>query len=190
MPEGNSPAFNEEGIKFIQQIVGSFMYYCRATDPAIAIVLNELAGRQSKATVTLMKRCKHFLDYMATHPHALIRYCASDMILNMHSDASYLSAPNARNRVSRYFFLGLLPKPNMPIKLNGAINVICSMLCFVAASAAQAKLGALFHNAKEAKVLRITPIEELGHRQPSSPIHIDNSTTVGIVNNTIKHQKL
>eukprot|EP00804_Cyclotella_cryptica_P000477 CCRYP_020030-RA/>CCRYP_020030-RA protein AED:0.46 eAED:0.57 QI:0/-1/0/1/-1/0/1/0/96 len=32
-------------------------------------------------------------------------------------------------------------------------------------------------------------LEELGHPQPPTPIHVDNSTTVGIVNNTIKRQK-
>jgi hypothetical protein len=36
--------------------------------------------------------------------------------------------------------------------------------------------------------MRLT-LEELGHPQPPTPIHIDNSTTVGIVNNTVKHQK-
>jgi hypothetical protein len=113
-------------------------------DPTIPVALNELAGRQSKATESLMKQCKPFLDYMATHPDAKIRYYASDMILNVHSDALYLSAPNARSRASGYFFLRSLPKPNMPIKLKGAINVICSPLRFVAASAAEAELGALF----------------------------------------------
>ena len=29
-------------------------------------------------------------------------------------------------------------------------------------------------------------LEELGHPQPPTPIYIDNSTTVGIVNNTVK----
>ena len=37
--------------------------------------------------------------------------------------------------------------------------------------------------------MRLT-LEELGHCQPPTPIHIDNSTTVGIVNNTVKRQKL
>jgi hypothetical protein len=78
--EDNSPALDKEGIKFIQQVVGSFMYYCRATDPTIPVALNELAGCQSKATESLMKRSKHFLDYMATHPNAKIRYYPSDMI--------------------------------------------------------------------------------------------------------------
>jgi hypothetical protein len=35
------------------------------------------------------------LDYLATHPYAAIRYHASDMILHIHSDASYLSVSNA-----------------------------------------------------------------------------------------------
>jgi hypothetical protein len=58
----------------------------------------------------------------------------------------------------------------------------------VAASAAEAELGALFLNAQEAKVIQLV-LEELGHPQPPTPIHIDNTTTVGIVNNTIKQQR-
>ena len=125
---------------------------------------------------------------MWTHPDARIRFRASDMILNVHSDASYLSAPKARSRAGGYYFLGSLPKDNEPIVLNGAFYVLCTILKLVAASAAEAELGALFLNAKQAKIIRTT-LEELGHPQPPTPIHIDNSTTVGIVNSTIKRQK-
>jgi hypothetical protein len=52
---------------------------------------------------------------------------------------------------------------------------------------AEAELGALFLNAQEAKAMQLV-LEELGHPQPPTPIHIDNTTTVGIVNNTIKQQ--
>jgi hypothetical protein len=110
------------------------------------------------------------------------------MILNVHSDASYLSAPKARSRAGGYFFLGSLPHDGDPIKLNGAIHVTCTTLKLVAASAAEAKLGALFLNAQEAKVFRLVLVE-LGHPQPPTPIHIDNTTTAGIVNNTIKQKR-
>ena len=60
-------------------------------------------------------------------------------------------------------------------------------LKLVATSVAEAELGALFLNAQEAKVICIV-LEELGHPQPPTPIHVDNTTTVGIVNNTIKRQ--
>ncbi len=109
------------------------------------------------------------------------------MILNVHSDASYLSAPKARSSAGGYFFFGSLPRDGDPIKLNGAIHVTCTILKLVAASAAEAEL-ALFLNAQEAKVFRLVLVE-LGHPQPPTPIHIDNKTTVGIVNNTIKCQR-
>ena len=63
--------------------------------------------------------------------------------------------------------------------------ITCSILKLVAALAAEAELGALFLNAQEAKVIRLT-LHELGHPQPPIPIHVDNTTAVGIVNNNIK----
>ena len=64
----------------------------------------------------------------------------------------------------------------------------CAILKLVAASAAEAELGALFLNVQEAKVIRLI-LQELGHPQPPSPVHSDNTTAVGIVNNTIKRQR-
>jgi hypothetical protein len=48
-------------------------------------------------------------------------------------------------------------------------------------SAEEAELGALFLNTQEAKVLQLI-LTELCHQQPPTSIHIDNTTTVGIVN--------
>ena len=58
----------------------------------------------------------------------------------------------------------------------------------VAASAAEAKLGSLFLNAMDAKIIRLT-LDELGHQQPATPVHVENTTAVGIVNNSIKRQR-
>ena len=99
-----------------------------------------------------MKRCRHFLDYMATHLNAKLRYYASDMVLNVHSDASYLSSHNARSRAAGYYFLGSVPKNRQPIKLNGAIHVLCTVLKLVASPTAEAELGALFLNAKVGRI--------------------------------------
>ena len=125
---------------------------------------------------------------MASNPDAKIRYYASDMVLNVHSDASYLTASRARSRASGHFFLGSIPKDGCPIRLNGAILTNCTILKCVAASAAEAELGALFLNALEAKIMRLT-LNEIGHPQPPTPIHCDNSTAVGICSNTIKRQR-
>jgi hypothetical protein len=105
-PLDDSPLLNEAGKKRVQQIVGSFLYYARAVDPTIIMALSEISSQQSAPTENTTKRINQFLDYMWTHPDAIIRYRASDMIINVHSDASYLSAPKARSRAGGYFFLG------------------------------------------------------------------------------------
>jgi hypothetical protein len=152
------------------------------------MTLCTIAHEQTKATENTNISVEQMLDYCATHPDATIRFRASDMVLNIHSDVSYLNEPNARSRVGGHYFLGWLPQDNLPIKLNGAIHIISTILKFVAASAAEAELGALFVNVKEGRVIRLT-LEELGHPQPPTPIHCDNSTAAGIANNTVKRQR-
>ena len=71
------------------------------------------------------------------------------MILNVHSDASCLSEPRAKSRVAGVYFMGDVPEHGKPILLNGNIFMMCSMLKFVVASAAEAELGALFINEKK-----------------------------------------
>jgi len=84
--------------------------------------------------------------------------------------------------------MGWSPKDGDPIRLNGAFFTLCTIFRFVVASAAKAKLGALFLNCKEGIIFRLTP-EELGHLQPRTPVHCDNATTIGIANNTVKWQR-
>jgi hypothetical protein len=151
------------------------------------MALLAIASQQSNPTEETNGCIHQFLDYMVTHPDAKICFCASDMVLNVHSDVSYLSAPQARSRAGGYFFLSSIPRDGHPIFINGAIHITYTILKLVAASAVEPKLGALFLNAQEAKVMRIC-LKELGHPQPPTPIHIDNTTTVSIVNNTIKCQ--
>jgi hypothetical protein len=50
------------------------------------------------------------------------------MILNIHSNASYLSAPHACSHTGGYFFLGSLPVDGDPIKFNGTIHITCTIL--------------------------------------------------------------
>jgi hypothetical protein len=144
VPEEPAPPLNKEDLKFVQKVVGSFLYLGRAIDNTILMALNAIANEQSNPTERTKERVLHFLDYLATHPNAIVRFYASDMILNVHSDASYLSAPNAKSRAAGYYFLGSIPQDGKPIFLNGAIHVLCTLLKFVASSAAEAELGALF----------------------------------------------
>ena len=66
--------------------------------------------------------------------------------------------------------------------------LMCGILKFVVASASGAELAALFINAKEGKIIRMT-LEEMGHKQPPTPIHCDNITAAGIANDNVKKQQ-
>ncbi len=65
---------DEAGKKRVQQIVGSFLYYAQAVDPTILMALSKISSQQSAPTENTMKRVNQFLDYMWTHPDAIIRY--------------------------------------------------------------------------------------------------------------------
>ncbi len=117
------------------------------------------------------------------HPNATVRFHAS------HSDASYLLEANAHSQACRHFSMGWHADPTKPIKLNGAFFTLCAILCFVVASAAEAKLGVLFLNCKQATIFWLA-LKEMGHPQPPTPVHCNISTAVGIANNTIERQRL
>jgi hypothetical protein len=61
---------------------------------------------------------------------------------------------------------------------------LCKILRFVVASAAEAELGALFLNCKQATIFWLA-LEEMGHPQLPTTGNCNNSTVVGIVNNTV-----
>ena len=136
----------------MQKIVGSILYYARAVDMTVLMALSTIANKQTKGTECTMEKALQVLDYLATHPDATVCFRATDMVMNIHSDALYLLEPNSCSRACGNFFLEWLPVNGQPIRLNGAFHTLCSILCFVVASAAEAKLGALFLNCQEGMI--------------------------------------
>ena len=123
LPPDESNPLEPSGLTRVQQVVGALLFYARAVDNTILPALSTIASSQAAATEQTLARCTQLLDYCASNPDAKVQYRASDMILNIHSDASCLSAPRARSQVAGYYFLGSVPTDDAPIKLNGAILV-------------------------------------------------------------------
>jgi hypothetical protein len=188
LPIDISPKLLPEEIKEIQQVIGSILYYACMVDITLLMALSSIPIEQSKGTTSTMEKAKQLLDYLATNPDATIWFKVSDVILNVHSDASYLSEFNACSRACGHFFMGWSPTNGDPVKLNGAFFTLCMILCFVVASAAEAKLGALFLNCKEGMIFCLM-LEEHGHSQPKTHVHCNNATAAGITNNTVKCQR-
>jgi len=70
------------------------------------MALSTIVGEQSKATENTEGTVTQLLDYPTSHPDATIRYRASDMVLNIHSDALYLSETKAHSRACGHYFFG------------------------------------------------------------------------------------
>ena len=176
-----TPRLEAKRIKHIQDVVGTFAWYSRAVDPTMGATMSSIASRQSKGTEKLEAEVKHFLDYCATHPNAGVRFMASDMILCLHSDASYLSEPDGRSRAAGHFYLGSDKNEHID---NGAIVTLSKVIKHVMTSASEAETAALFYNCKAAAPLRVT-LAEMGHSQPKTPVTTDNSTAQGLITKTM-----
>ena len=65
-------------------------------------------------------------------------------------------------------------------KDNGAVLNIAKIMKNVMTSAAEAEIGALYLNSRQAIPARRL-LEEMGHKQPPTPIQTDNTTAFGFV---------
>jgi hypothetical protein len=85
-----SPARSDKDVNKLQQLTGTLLYYAMSVDPTLIMPINMLASEQSNATEVTAYKVIKLLNYCNTHPETKNRYHASDMILHIHSDATYL----------------------------------------------------------------------------------------------------
>ena len=56
--------------KYIQEVIGTFLYYARCVDATMLPGLGLLSTQQAKPTQNTLTKVKQFLDSAATHPDA------------------------------------------------------------------------------------------------------------------------
>ena len=84
-----------------------------------------------------------------------------------------------------HFFLSndaLIP-PN-----NGAILNVAHIIRHVMSSATEAELAALYIMAREAVYIRII-LEEMGHKQPPTPLQTDNAMAEAVTNGKVQPKR-
>ena len=96
------PPLSKLETKLIQQKVGTFLYHTRALDDTILTSLYFIGTMQSKSTHATKNKAHHLLHYPSTHPTFVVTYKASDTILHVDSDASYLIEPGAKSWAGSY----------------------------------------------------------------------------------------
>jgi hypothetical protein len=187
MEEDTGAPLNVGGVKHVQGIVGALLllYYARAVDNKLLVALNAIGTQQAKATEATDEAVSQLLDYVATYPNDGTIYRSSNMVLAAHSDAGFNNESKGRSRAGSHIFLSENdPEP----KWNGPVLTVAKIIKFVMSSAAEAEMGALYETAKELVPIRLT-LEEMGWKQPITPIQTDNTTAAGVVNNTIIPKK-
>jgi hypothetical protein len=79
------------GVKQVQKIVGSILYYAWAADMTVLMGLSSIAVEQTKATEKTMGCCINLLNYLATNQNAKVCFHPPNMVMNIHPDTLYLS---------------------------------------------------------------------------------------------------
>jgi len=145
--ESTAPLVDAKSKRFIQQVCGKFLFLGRAVDSTLLCPISAIVSQSSQPTEDTMRHTQQLLDYLATQEDAVLTYNASNMILAVHSDASYLSKPKARSRAGGHFFLS----SDTPIPPNnGAVLNIAHIIKHVMSSATEAELAGLYIMAREA----------------------------------------
>ncbi len=125
---------------------------------------------------------ERLLQYLSTHSNNGIRYYASNMQLQVQSDASYLCRPRSRSVSGGLFYLGTRKA------INGSIACTSKMLSCIVASAAEAESAAGFQQAQIAVRLRNT-LTDLGYPQLPTLLLIDNTVPIELANDTINKKR-
>jgi hypothetical protein len=180
------PPLDKAGKKFIQEVCGVFLFLARGVNGSLLPALSALASQQANPTEHTLALCKQFLDYMASQDEAALTYKASNMVLAIQSDTSYLSKLKACSRAGGHMFMA--GRDDVPTN-NGAVLNILQIIRAVMSSATDAELGALFINAKTAVSMCHT-LKDLGHPQPPTPMQTDNIITHDLHTNKIMPKAL
>ena len=161
--------------------IGYLLYYGRCVDARMLPAVCSLASEQAVPTSATMLRLDRLLGYASSHPNGRKVYRASDMILRVLSDASYLSRPKAGSVAGSHHFLGHRDDDeflNHPISNHSTrIPVVCSFV-------AEAEYAGLYAAARIAVDERRI-LTNMGHPQPPTTIFCDNEVAIGLANNTV-----
>ena len=99
--ESTAPALDKEGMCYVQQVCGKFLFLGRAVDSTLLCPISAIAAQSATPTEDTLKQTKQLVHYVASQDEAVLTYHASEMKLAVHSDASYLS----ERRAGSHFFL-------------------------------------------------------------------------------------
>ena len=98
-----SAELNPGETKRVQQVLGTLLFYAQEVDSALLLAMGAIFTCMSLGTVKKMQAVDKFFDYCSTPAETTIQYRASNMVIQIHTDASYLSETEAGNQARGVF---------------------------------------------------------------------------------------
>jgi len=146
----------------------------------------KLATELAEPRASIQPKLDRLLGHLARYPDNVLVFHKSDMVYHAQSDVSYLSESRAKSRIGGYGYMG---SNNAPTFRNGAVTNISKTFDCVVSSSAEGEYGAAYIVARDAVYIRAIA-KALGYPQTHPTIILcDNSTAVGLANDTVKIAK-
>ncbi len=136
-----SPPATPSQAKELQVAIGYLLYYGRAVDARLLPATCALSSEQALPTSDTMDRLDRLLGYAAAHPNGQKIFRASEMVLRLMSDASYLSRPRAGSVAGSFHYLG---DHNNQAPLNHPISTHSTRIPVVCSFVTEAEYGGAF----------------------------------------------
>ena len=137
-----------------------------------------LSSQQPAPTAATMRAAHRLLGYAKLHPNHVTVFKPSDVMLRVHSDASYLNRPKSGSTAGGFHYLGT----SDPTFYNGPVFCHCTRVPVCCAAVSEAEYAGAFCNG-QVVVDERTILSSLGHPQHTTTIFCDNECAVGLAEN-------
>jgi hypothetical protein len=167
--------------QFVQQITGTLGHVSRIVRHDLLPAINDIAETQSAPTSNTMQQVDRISNYTARFPKASVIFKATDMILRCHYDSAL--RPHGKHKAGAVIYHSNINDP--PEKIGNITDVICKSPPNRVASIAEGEYCAQFLSGQTAYWHRVIN-EQMGYPQPPTILFGDNTTAVGIANDSLK----
>ena len=181
--EDTSPLLNSpEKTEFIQQVVGVYLHYARMADPLMLPAVSAISETQANPTEETLAATLRLIAYSVTHPCAIMRYHACDMVLRIISDGSHQSRSGSRSVAGGYHYC---TNKDDTTTINAPVSYFTQIIPTVCGAASETEYASAYINGQNGMLERQV-LAALHYPQSTTDIITDNQTAAGIVSRTVK----
>jgi hypothetical protein len=181
--ENLSPLLPARDVKLYQSLIGALNFAACCTRPDISYAVSRLASVAHAPRMRHLKAATRCLQYLVMSPDLSLYFCAPrgklDLQLKGACDASYASCPLTMRSITGYIYT----------LAGGPVCWYSKRQSAVTTSVCEAEYVALNEAVKACDWVRKTLADLLCPREGPTPIGVDNSAAISLVNRPQQHSR-